>query len=133
METNPADVAGVRIRYGLQSAKYTLALSSLQLLLSNVQRGCSILSGLRAWEWSPRPTDTWASNTPCWASLCELGWEGCANEEIMVFSCGLTTPEPPAAPPQQPPSPPRNGDPLSCPPPKPTKSKKRPADERKCF
>ena len=74
VEVNPADVAGVRVRSRLQTAEYTIALSGLyQLLLLNAQRGCSILSGSRECERSRRPTDTWAVNTPCWASLGELG------------------------------------------------------------
>ena len=81
---NPADVAGVRIRYRLGTAQFSIALSALyQLLLLNPQPGCSILSGLREWERSRRLTDTWAANTPCWASLGELRWEGCADEEIL--------------------------------------------------
>ena len=90
---NPADVAGVRIRYRLQSAEYTIALSALyKLLLLNLQWGCSILSRLREWERSRHLTDTWAAKTPCWASLGELGWEGCADEEILLSTCGLTLP-----------------------------------------
>ena len=42
MEVNPADVAGVCIRYWQGTAQYTIALSALyQLLLLNAQRGCS--------------------------------------------------------------------------------------------
>ena len=111
---------GVRIRYRLQSAKYTIALSALyQLLLLNPQRGCSILSGLREWERSRRLTDTWTANTPCWASLGELGWEGCADEEILLSSCGLTPPPPSPRSPSlaKPPRPPRNPNPPPCPPP----------------
>ena len=71
---NPADGAGVRIRYGLQTAEFTIALFTLnELLLLNSQLGCSILSGLREWERSRCLTDTWAANTLCWASLGELG------------------------------------------------------------
>ena len=48
MEVNPADVAGVPIRYGLGTAEFSIALSALyQLLLLDPQRGCSVLSGLR--------------------------------------------------------------------------------------
>ena len=51
MEVNPADVAGVRIRYKLVTAEFSIALSALyQLLLLNPQRGCAIVSGLREWE-----------------------------------------------------------------------------------
>ena len=90
---NPTDVAGVRICYQLQTAEYTIARSALyQLLLLNAQRGCSILSRLRKWERSRRLTDTWAANTPCWASLGELGSEGCGDEEILLSSCGLNPP-----------------------------------------
>ena len=47
---NLADVGGVRIRYRLGTAEFSIALSALyELLLLNPQRGCSILSGL--WEW----------------------------------------------------------------------------------
>ena len=60
----PADVAGDRIRYRLQTAEYTIALSArYQLLLLNPQGGCSILSGLREWERSRHLMDTWAANT----------------------------------------------------------------------
>ena len=66
VEVNPADVAGVRIRYKLGTADFSIALSPLyQLLLLNRQRGCAILSGLREWGRSRRLTDTWAANTPC--------------------------------------------------------------------
>ena len=71
---NPADVAGVRVRSRLQNAEYTIAVSALcQLLLVNPQRGCSILSASRQCERSRRLTDTWAMNTPWWASLGEFG------------------------------------------------------------
>ena len=124
VEVNPADVAGVRIRYRLQTAEYTITLSTLyQLLLLNPQRGCSILSGLCEWERSQRRTDTWAANTPCWASLGELGWEGCANEEIVLSSCGLTPP--PSSSPAKPPPPPclpTNPNPPPYPPPPPPKT-----------
>ena len=120
MEVNPADVAGVRIRYQLGTAEFSIALSALyQLLLLNPQRGCSILSGLREWERSHRPTDTRAAKMPCWASLGELGWEGCADEEILQSSCGLNPPFPcsasPAMPPPPPP-PPTNPNPPPLPP-----------------
>ena len=63
---NPADVAGVQIRYRLGTAEFSIALSALyQLLLLNPQWGCSIMSGLREWERSSRLTDTWAANTSC--------------------------------------------------------------------
>ena len=103
-----------------------------QLLLLNPQRGCSILSGLCEWERSRRLTDTWAANTPCWASLGELGWEGCANEEILLSSCGLTPSAPQLLPSK---APPRQETQTPCPahPPKPTKPKKPPAYKCKSF
>ena len=71
---NPADIAGVRIRYRLATGDFSFALSALyQLLLLNLQRGCSILSGFRELERSLRLTDTWAANTPYSARLGELG------------------------------------------------------------
>ena len=95
VEVNPADVARVRIRYKLGNAKFSIALSALyQLLLLNPQRGCAILSGLREWERSRRLTDSWAANTPCWAALGELGWEGCSDEDILMSSCGKNPPTP---------------------------------------
>ena len=40
VEVNPADVAGVRIRYKLGTAEFNIALSALyQLLLLNPKRG----------------------------------------------------------------------------------------------
>ena len=117
---NPAEVAGARIRYRLGTAEFSIAVSALyQLLLLNPQRGCSILSGLREWERSRRLMDTWAANTPCWASLGELGWEGCADEEILFPNCGLSPPSPRSTSPAKPtpPPPPRNPDPPPCPPP----------------
>ena len=93
MEVAPGDIAGVRSRYRLGTAEFRIALSALyQLLLLNPQRGCAILSGLREWERSRRLADTWAANTPCLASLGELGWEGCADEAILLSSCGLSPP-----------------------------------------
>ena len=122
MEVNPADVAGVRIRYRLGTAEFSIALSAVyQLLLLNPQQGCAILSGMREWERSRRLTDTWAANMPCCASLGELGWEGCADEEILLSSCGLSPPTPgsprstsPAKPP-----PPRRETQTPCPAPPP--------------
>ena len=71
VKVNPADVAGVRIRYRLRTAEFSIALSALyQLLLLNPQRRCAIVSGLQEWERSRRLTDTWAANTPCWAQHC---------------------------------------------------------------
>ena len=76
VEVNPADVAGVRIRYKLGTAEFSIALSApYQLLLLNPQRGCAILSWLREWECSRRLTDTWAANTPCCAAVGEF-WGG---------------------------------------------------------
>ena len=95
MEVNPVDVAGVRIRYRLGNAEFSIAMFTLyQLLLLNPQRGCAVQSGLREWERFGRLTDTWAANTPCWASLGEFVWEGGANEEILLSSCGLSPPIP---------------------------------------
>ena len=83
VEVDVADVRQVRIRYQLGTAQFGIAVFALyQLLLLNQQQWCSIPSGQREWERSRRLTDTWAANTPCWANLDELGWEGCADEEI---------------------------------------------------
>ena len=130
---NPADVAGVRIHYQLGTAEFNIALSALyQLLLLNPQRGCSILSGLREWEQSRRLTDTWAANTPCWASLGELGREGCVDEEILLSTCGLSPPSPRSTSPAKPP-PAEKPKPPALPPPKPTQPKKTPTQKRQCF
>ena len=95
VEVNPADIAGVRIRYRLGTAQFSIALSALyQLLLLNPQRGCAILFPSREWERSRGPTDTWAANAPCLGTLGELGWEGCADVEILLSSCGLSPPHP---------------------------------------
>ena len=95
MEVNPADVAGVRIRYKSGTAEVSIALSALyQLLLLNPQRGCAILSRLREWERSRGLMDGWAANTPCWVALGELGWEGCSDEDILMSSCGINPPTP---------------------------------------
>ena len=94
------------------------------------------MSWLREWERSRRRTDTWAANTPCWAALGDLGWEGCSDEDILMSSCGMNPPTAarPVAPPQQSPPPPRNPNPLPPPPPPPKhpQSKKRPT-ARKSF
>ena len=104
VEVNPADVAGVRIRYRPGIAEFSIALSAqYELLLLNPQRGCTIVSGLWEWERSRRLTHIWAANTPCSASPGKLGWEGCADEEILLSSCGLSPPKPPQ-PPQRLPS-----------------------------
>ena len=134
VEVNPADVAGVRIRYKLGTAEFSIALSALyQLLLLNPQRGCAILSGLREWECSRRLTDTWAANTPCWAALGDLGWEGCSDEDILMCSCGMNPPIPaiPRSASPTKPSPPRNPNPLPRPPPNPCNA--RSAHPRKSF
>ena len=95
VEVNPADVAGVRIRYKLGTAEFSIALSALyQLLLLNPQRGCAILSGVRDWERSRRLADTWAAHTPCLAALEEFGWEGCSDEDILMSSRGMNPPTP---------------------------------------
>ena len=126
VEVNPADVTGVRIHYRLGTIESSIALSALyQLLLLNPQPGCSILSGLREWERSRRLTDTWAANTPCWASLGELGWEGCADEEILLSSRGLNRPSPRSASPTKPP-PPTNPNPPPYPPPRTHETQKAP-------
>ena len=92
VEVNAADVAGDYIRYRLGTTEFCIALSApFQLLLLNPQPGCCIMSGLRECERSCRLTNTWA---PCWASLGELGWEGCADEEILLSNCGLNPPLP---------------------------------------
>ena len=128
MEVNPADVVGVRIRYRPGTAEFRFALSTLyQLLLLNPQRGCSILSGLREWEQSRRLTDTWVLNTPCWASLGELRWEDCGDEEILLSSCGLNPPTPRSASPAKPPPPRRQTQtPRPAPPPPTHQTQKAP-------
>ena len=83
VEVNLADVAGVRIRSRLGTAAFSIALSAIyQLLLLNSQRGCAILFALRELERSRCLTDTWAANTHCWASLGDLGWAGCADQDV---------------------------------------------------
>ena len=51
----------------------------------------------------------------------ELGWEGCADKEILLCSCGLSPPTPGSprstSPAKPPPPPPRNPNPPPCPPP----------------
>ena len=131
VEVNPADVAGIRTWYRPGTAEFRITLSALyQLLLLNPQRGCAILSGLREWERSRRSTDTWAANTPCWASLRELAWVGCADEEILLSSCGLSPPTPgsPSSTSPAKPPPPRQETqtPCAAPTPKPTQPKKPP-------
>ena len=124
MEVNPADVAGVRICYRLGTAEFSIALPALnQLLLLNPQWGCSIVSGLREWERSRRLTDTWAANTPCWASLGELGWDGCASKDILLSSCGLSPLRPRSISPAKPPPPAEKPQPLALPPPPPPKTR----------
>ena len=95
VEVNPTDVAGVRIRYRLGTAEFNIALSPLyQLLLLNPQRGCAILSGLPEWVHSRRLMDTCAANMLCWVNHGELGWQVCADEEMLMSSCGLSPPTP---------------------------------------
>ena len=132
MEVNPADVAGVRIRYKLGTAEFSIALSALYQLLLNPQRGCAILSGLREWERSRRLTDTWAANTPCWAALGELGWEGCSDEDILMSSCGMKAPTPASPRSASPakPAPAEKPKPPAAPPPPPNPRKARSAHRR---
>ena len=125
VEVNPGGVSGVRIRYRLGDAEFRIALSALyQLLLLNPQRGCSILSGLREWEPSCRLEDLWAANTPCWASVGELGCEGCADDGILLSSCGLSPSTPRNASPAKPPPPADKPKPPAFPPPPPPSQKK---------
>ena len=83
------------------------------------------------------PPDTWAGNKPCWASLGELGWEGCADEEVPLSSCGLNPPTPASpriASPAKPPPPRETQTPCRAPPPpKPTQPKKTPPPKPKSF
>ena len=129
VEVNPAEVAGVRIRYKLGTAEFSIALSALyELLLLNPQLGCAILSGLREWEHSCRLTDTWAANTPYWASQGELGWEGCSDEDILLSSCGVNPPNPASPRSASPakPAPAEKPKPPAVPPPNPMQPKKTP-------
>ena len=135
VERNVADIAGVRIRYKLGTAEFSIALSALyQLLLLNPQRRCAILSGLREWERFRRLTDTWAANTPCWAALGELGWEGCSDEDILISSCRMNPPTParPRSASPAKPAPAEKPKPPAVAPPKPPQSKRRPP-MRKSF
>ena len=136
VEVNPADVPGARVRYKLGIAEFSIAMSALyQLLLLNPQRGCAILSGLREWERSRRLTDTWAANTPCWAALGELGWEGCSDKDILLSSCGMHPPipaSPRSASPAKP-APAEKPKPPAVAPPKPTPPKKTRPPKRKSF
>ena len=94
VETNPADVAGVRIRYKLGTAEFSIAFSAMyQLLLLNPQRGCAILSGLREWEHAASPTRG-RRIRPSLAAQGELGWEGCSDEDILMSICGMHPPTP---------------------------------------
>ena len=69
-------------------------------------------------------------NTSCSASLGELGWESCADDEMLLSSCGLSPPNPRSPSPVKP----RHAEkPKPTPPPKPTKPKKRPAEKHKSF
>ena len=89
---------------------------------------------LREWERSRRLTDTWAANTPCWAALGELGWEGCSDEDILMSS-GAMNPTTPASPRSAFPAklaPAKKPKPLAVAPPKLPQSKKRPPT-RKSF
>ena len=126
VEVNPANVVGVRIRYKLGTAEFSITLSApYQLLLLNPQRGCAILSGLREWERSRRLTDTWAANTPCWAALGELVWEGCSDEDILMSSCGMNPPSPtsPRSASHAKPAPAEKPKPPAAPPPKTPKAR----------
>ena len=136
MEVNPADVAGVRIRYKLGTADFSIALSApYQLLLLNPQRGCAILSGLREWERFRRLTDPWAANTHCWAALGELGWEGCSNKDFLMSGCGMNPPTPASPRSASPakPAPAEKPKPPAVAPPKPTQPKKTPQPKHKSF
>ena len=90
------------------------------------------MSGLRGCERSCRLTNTWA---PRWVSLGELGWEGCADEEILLSKCGLNPPSPRSASPAKPPPTPApdKHKPPALPPPKSSKPKKPPTQKRKSF
>ena len=134
--SEPGRRRGGRIRYKLGTAEFSIALSAVyQLLLLNPQRGCAILSGLREWERSRRLKDTWAANTPCWAALGELGWEGCSDKDILMSSCGMnpaTTASPRSTSPAKP-APAEKPKPRAVATPKPTQSKKTPPPKRKSF
>ena len=92
------------------------------------QRGCAILSGLREWEGSRRLGHTWAANTHCWVSLGEFGWEGWADEEILLSSCGLSPPTPRSPRSTSPAKPPHaeKTKPPALPPPNPRNPKRAP-------
>ena len=108
-----------------------IALSALyHQLLFNPLPGYAILSGLQEWERSRRLTDTWAANTPCLASVGELGWEERADEEILLSSFALSPPgrgSPCSTWPAKPPPPPaEKPKPLALPPPPDPRSQKSP-------
>ena len=98
-------------------------------------RGCAIVTGPREWERSRRLTDTWAANTPYWASLGELGWVGFCVEGIVLSNCGFNPPTPASPRSASPakPAPAKKPKPSAVPPPKPTQPKKTPPAKRKSF
>ena len=91
-----------------------------QFLVLEPQRRCYTLSGLGEWEGSRCLTETSAANAPCMASLDHLGWEGCAVEEILLSTCGLSPPPPPQRLPGKAPPPADKPKPPALPPPPPT-------------
>ena len=99
VEVNPADVAAVRIRYrGWAPPSSASPCQSCTSCCSATPNGdAPSCPGCESGSAFHRLRDTWAGNTPCLASLGELGWEGCADEEILLFSCGLSPPTPGSA------------------------------------
>ena len=140
VEVKPADVTGVRIRYKLGAAELNIALSALyQLVVPNPSGGAQSCpgcgNGRREWERSRRRRDAWAANTPCWAALGELGWEGCSDEDNLMSSCGMNPPSPASPRSASPakPAPAEKPKPRAVAPPKPTQPQKTPPAKRKSF
>ena len=100
---NPADVTQVCIRYRLGTPSSASRCPPLCTSCSSSTRNGVLYPARTAGVEKNfrRLTDTWAANPPCLASLGELGWEGCAHEEILLSSCWLSplAPAAPAAPP----------------------------------
>ena len=121
VEANPADVAGVW--HPLPAWHCRVKHHPIRLVPAAAAQlatgACSIVSGLRDWTRSRRLMETWSANTPRWASLGELGWEGCADEEILLCSCGLNPLLPQQHLPSNQPPAPRNLNPPPYPPPPP--------------
>ena len=95
MEVNPADIAGVRIRYQLGGSEFSNP-PVRRVPTAAAQPPTGVRHAVRAAGVGalPPPNGHVGGEYALLGEPGGLGWEICADEEILLSSCGLSPPTP---------------------------------------